>query len=103
MTINTNAAGVGRSYRPGLGDSNARDVAPHTPPQRDQESPENSWVFFQEGRTAIILLLGFLYLLLAFSLDAAGWVNNMAILVPVTLGAVAMGSLMAFSRSANRF
>jgi transglutaminase-like putative cysteine protease len=98
MTINTNTAGVGRSYRPGLGDSNARDVAPQTPPQSDQEIPEHSWVFFQEGRTAIILLLGFLYLLLAFSLDAAGWVNNMAILVPVTLGAVAMGTLMAFSR-----
>jgi transglutaminase-like putative cysteine protease len=98
MTVNTNAAGSGRSFRPGLGDSNAYDVAPQDSPQNDQEIPAHSWVFFQEGRTAIILLLGFLYLLLAFSLDAAGWVNNMAILVPVTLGAVAMGTLMAFSR-----
>lgn len=54
--------------------------------------------YFQEGRAVTIALLGLLYLLLTFSLDAAGWVENMGLLIPVALGAVTMGTLMAFSR-----
>ncbi|MBX2999614.1 MAG: transglutaminase domain-containing protein [Caldilineaceae bacterium] len=45
-----------------------------------------------------VALLALLYLLLSFSLDAAGWTNKMGILIPVVLGAVTMGALMAFSR-----
>src|SRR5690606_19239124 len=39
-----------------------------------------------------------LYLILATSMDAAGYVESMALLVPVTLGALGLGFLMAFSR-----
>ncbi|RME62186.1 MAG: DUF4129 domain-containing protein [Caldilineae bacterium] len=45
-----------------------------------------------------LLLLGFLYLLLAISLDAAGWVQDMSLLIPVVLGGIVMGALMAYSR-----
>ncbi|MBI3960755.1 MAG: hypothetical protein HY328_18240, partial [Chloroflexi bacterium] len=55
-------------------------------------------VFFQEGRIVTFLLLGLLYLLLALSLDAAGWVSGMGLLVPVVLGALTLGTLMAYSR-----
>lgn len=54
--------------------------------------------FFQEGRNLIFLLLGLLYLLLAISLDLAGWVAGMGLLVPVVLGAMVLGTLMAYSR-----
>ncbi len=44
------------------------------------------------------ILAALLYLLVAVALDAAGYVESMALLVPVTLGALALGFLMAFSR-----
>lgn len=63
-----------------------------------EEEVVYSPVYFQEGRAVIAVLVGFLYLLLAFSLDAAGWVSNMTLLIPITLVAVLLGTLMAFSR-----
>ncbi len=46
--------------------------------------------------TAILSLL--LFMTVAVSLDAANYVDDMTILVPVTLGAFALGLLMSFSR-----
>ena len=43
-------------------------------------------------------LLGLLYLILALSLDAAGWVEDMSLLLPIAAGGVLMGLLMSFSR-----
>ncbi|RLT44656.1 MAG: hypothetical protein DWI57_02865, partial [Chloroflexi bacterium] len=62
------------------------------------ERASDAPVFFQEGRVVTFLLLGLLYLLLALSLDAAGWVKSMGLLVPVVLGALTLGTLMAYSR-----
>lgn len=55
-------------------------------------------VYFQDGKLLAGILVSLLYLLLATSLDAAGYVQNITLLVPVTLGALALGMLMAFSR-----
>lgn len=55
-------------------------------------------VYFQDGVVLTSVLTALLYLILATSLDAAGYVENMALLVPVTLGALALGFLMSFSR-----
>lgn len=55
-------------------------------------------VYFQEGRGITFVLLGLLYLILAISLDVAGWVSGMGLLVPVVLGALFLGTLMAYSR-----
>ena len=66
-------------------------------------TPEEHYVsnapfFFQEGRVLTFVLFGLLNLLLAISLDVAGWVADMGLLVPVVLGGLAMGTLMAYSR-----
>jgi len=55
-------------------------------------------VYFQEGRGVTFFLLGLLYLILAISLDMAGWVSGMGMLVPVVLGALLLGTMMAYSR-----
>jgi len=55
-------------------------------------------IYYQDGVVLIAVLTSLLYLILATSLDAAGYVENISILVPVTLGALALGFLMAFSR-----
>jgi len=55
-------------------------------------------VYFQDGKLLTGILVSLLYLTLAVSLDAAGYVESMALLIPVTLGALALGLLMAFSR-----
>jgi len=55
-------------------------------------------VFFQEGRRLTFILFGLLYLILAISLDAAGWVSDMGLLTPVVLVALVLGALMAHSR-----
>jgi len=54
--------------------------------------------YFQEGRVFTFILFALLNLILAVSLDSAGWVADMNLLVPVVLGALAMGTLMAYSR-----
>ncbi len=55
-------------------------------------------VYFQDGRLFTGILVSLLYLILAISLDAAGYVSDMTLLVPVTLGALLLGFLMAYSR-----
>ena len=55
-------------------------------------------VYFQDGQWLMGLLAAALYLILAASLDAAGHVNNLAIVVPVTAGAFLLGILMSYSR-----
>lgn len=55
-------------------------------------------VYFQDGRLLTAVLTALLYLILATSLDAAGYVASMALLIPVTLGALALGLLMSYSR-----
>ena len=55
-------------------------------------------VYFQDGLLLTAVLVSLLYLILATSLDAAGYVPSMALLLPVTLGALGLGFLMAYSR-----
>ncbi|MCB0112633.1 MAG: hypothetical protein KDD84_01015, partial [Caldilineaceae bacterium] len=95
MTITANQRGLNRAdQRPPLrSQPNAPEPGPAV-----AEDTRLGLAHFREGITGIILLLGMLYLLLAFSLDAAGWVANMGILIPVVLGALAMGVLMSYSR-----
>ncbi len=54
--------------------------------------------YFQDGALLVGILTALLYLTVAVSLDAAGHVPSMALLLPVTLGAIALGLLMSFSR-----
>ncbi|MCY3990603.1 MAG: transglutaminaseTgpA domain-containing protein [Caldilineaceae bacterium] len=55
---------------------------------------------FREGRLVTLLLLGFIYVILALSLSSAGWTGamSMSMLISVVLGALAMGALISFSR-----
>ena len=55
-------------------------------------------VYFEDGITLTGVLTALLFLTVAGSLDAAGYVPNMGLLIPVTLGAIAMSLLMAYSR-----
>lgn len=55
-------------------------------------------VYFQDGLGLTAVLTALLYLILATSLDAAGYVQNMTVLIPVTLGALGLAFLMSFSR-----
>ena len=54
--------------------------------------------YFADGTLLTCILAGLLYLILATSLDAAGHVPSMALLIPVTLGALGMGIMMSYSR-----
>ena len=55
-------------------------------------------VYFRDGQLLTGILSLLLYLIVATSLDAAGYVTNMALLIPVTLGAFVLGTLMSYSR-----
>lgn len=55
-------------------------------------------VYFIDGHIIIGVLLLLLYLIVAVSLDAAGYVENMTLLVWTTVGAFGLGLLMSFSR-----
>ena len=55
-------------------------------------------IYFQDGKAVTAILVGLLYLLLAVSLDAAGYVESLAVLFPVTLGAFVLGVFMSASR-----
>jgi transglutaminase-like putative cysteine protease len=55
-------------------------------------------VYFQDGALLTGILATLLYLTVAVSLDAAGHVQSMGLLIPVTLGATVLGILMAYSR-----
>ena len=52
-------------------------------------------IYFQDGNAVTAILVALLYLLLAMSLDAAGYVRDLAVLLPVTLGAFVLGFLMS--------
>jgi len=65
------------------------------PPVQSARYRDN--VYYQNGLLVIGVLATLLYLLVAISLDAAGYADNMAILFPVTFGAVLLGILMSFS------
>ncbi len=68
-----------------------RRPALHTNRYRDN-------VYYQDGHIVTAILASLLYLLVAVSLDAAGYTDQMSILVPVTAGALVLGLLMSFSR-----
>ena len=55
-------------------------------------------LYFQDGVVFSTILVGLLYLLVTASLDGAGYVKSMGLLYPVTLGAIGMSLLMAYSR-----
>jgi transglutaminase-like putative cysteine protease len=55
-------------------------------------------IYFQDGALLTGILATLLYLTVAISLDAAGHVASMTLLIPVTLGAVGLGMLMSYSR-----
>jgi transglutaminase-like putative cysteine protease len=55
-------------------------------------------VYFRDGQLLTGVLASLLYFIVATSLDAAGYVQSMAILIPVTAGALALGFLMSYSR-----
>lgn len=55
-------------------------------------------VYFQDGHWLTAILTAILYLILATALDAAGHVASLAVVIPVTAGAFALGLLMSFSR-----
>jgi len=55
-------------------------------------------LYFQDGQTLTAILTGLAYLIVAVSMDAAGYVDSLSILIPVTLGALGLGLLMSYSR-----
>lgn len=55
-------------------------------------------LYFQDGVVFSSILVGLLYLLVAASLDGAGYVGSLGLLYPVTLGAIGVSLLMAYSR-----
>ncbi len=55
-------------------------------------------LYFQDGVVFSTILVGLLYLLVAASLDSAGYIPSMGLLYPVTLGAIVVSLLMAYSR-----
>ncbi len=66
------------------------------PPRRQPRYSDN--VYFKDGYGVTAILSFLLFMTVAISLDAAGYVDDMTILVPVTVGAFALGILMSFSR-----
>ncbi|MFN2203635.1 MAG: DUF3488 and DUF4129 domain-containing transglutaminase family protein [Caldilineaceae bacterium] len=54
--------------------------------------------YFRDGTALTAILVALIYLVLAISLDAAGYVRNLSVLVPVTLGSFGLGFLMSMSR-----
>ena len=74
----------------------ASQTQPYTSRSARERYRQN--IYFQDGIVLISVLTALVYLILATSLDAAGYVENMALLVPVTFGALVLGFLMSFSR-----
>ncbi len=80
----------------------SEDAAAHLADAHDgsDEQTQVPFAYFREGRAVTLMLLGFIYLILALSLSSAGWTGamNMSMLIAVVLGALAMGALISFSR-----
>ncbi len=80
-----------------------------TPPAAQPEVTSQSFryrsnVYFQDGVAVITVLSALLFLVLGVSMDAAGHVpQGLGIIVPVVMGAIALGILIAFSRFDNFF
>ncbi len=55
-------------------------------------------IYFEDGLWLTGIFSALLFLIVAASLDAAGYVPNMGLLLPVTFGAITMSLLMAYSR-----
>jgi len=55
-------------------------------------------VYFEDGLWLTGIFSALLFLVVAASLDAAGYVPQMGLLLPVTFGAIVMSLLMAYSR-----
>lgn len=55
-------------------------------------------VYFEDGKLLTGILVGLIYVAIALSLDAAGYVESMGLLIPVTLAAFGLGLLMSYSR-----
>ena len=55
-------------------------------------------VYLQDGNVVIGILSALVFLIVAVSLDAAGYVDDLTVLLPVTMGAIILGLLMSFSR-----
>ncbi|MCB0061279.1 MAG: DUF3488 domain-containing protein [Caldilineaceae bacterium] len=66
--------------------------------QNDQPFRYTHNIYFEDGLLLTGILSALLFLTVAASLDAAGYVDSMGLLIPVTLGALAMSLLMAYSR-----
>lgn len=54
--------------------------------------------YFHDGVILTGILAALLYLIVGTALDAAGHVESMALLIPVTLGATVLGIMMSYSR-----
>ena len=78
---------------PQLSATQPESYAPRSARERYRQN-----IYFQDGIVLISVLTALVYLILATSLDAAGYVENIALLVPVTFGALVLGFLMSFSR-----
>ena len=78
----------------------SRQVSSHSHHRRTRAYSERyrDNVYYQDGYIVTAVLAALLYLLVAVSLDAAGYTENLPILVPVTGGAVLLSLLMSFSR-----
>ncbi len=78
----------------------SRQVSSHSHHRRTRAYSERyrDNVYYQDGYIVTAVLAALLYLLVAVSLDAAGYTENLTILVPVTGGAVLLSLLMSFSR-----
>lgn len=55
-------------------------------------------VYLQDGLIVIGILSALVFLIVAVSMDAASYVDDMTVLLPVTAGAIILGLLMSFSR-----
>jgi len=73
--------------------SASADAAPARRRVRYQDN-----LYFQDGFWLTVFLAAALYFILAAALDAAGHTENLSVVMPVTVGAFALGLLMSLSR-----
>lgn len=73
-------------------------MSAYTPERATPRAAYAANSYFQDGTVVTAVLAILLYLLLAISLDAAGYVRSLVVLVPVTFGAFGLALLMSYSR-----
>ncbi|MEX1021286.1 MAG: transglutaminase domain-containing protein [Litorilinea sp.] len=86
-------ATISPTYSP---DATTQNGSPFDPERARDRYADN--IYFQDGAVFTGILTALLYLILATSLDAAGYVQNMTLLVPVVFGALSLAFFMAYSR-----